>query len=221
MTELSDRIRLIDALRGLSILLMVVHHALYDAAAFLGAPWWLFSNVVFDYLHLVFAGTFIMLAGVSSRFSRSNVKRGLKTLVCAAVVTAVSWQVSLPIWFGILHLMAFCMLFYGLLRRWLDRVPHWAWVALWATSLYVLDVAPILPGLDIASADWFPPLPWMFIFLLGTSVGAAIRDRKFPQWFYTFDVPVLPVIGRYTLWIYMLHQPVLYGIAQFIRAVAR
>ncbi|MDR1065346.1 MAG: DUF1624 domain-containing protein, partial [Oscillospiraceae bacterium] len=47
----TPRIEAIDALRGLSVALMVVHHALFDAVEFLGAPAWLFSNPVFDALH--------------------------------------------------------------------------------------------------------------------------------------------------------------------------
>ena len=68
--EKGRRIYLMDALRGLAVLLMVVHHFLYDLAAFCGAPWWIFSNPLFDVLHYVFAGVFILLSGVSSNFSR-------------------------------------------------------------------------------------------------------------------------------------------------------
>ena len=40
-TERPARIELMDALRGLAVCLMVLHHFLYDLCAFLGAPWWL------------------------------------------------------------------------------------------------------------------------------------------------------------------------------------
>ena len=78
-----ERIQSIDALRGLCVVLMCIHHLLYDLAAFLGAPWWLFDNPVFRILHYIFAGCFIFLSGLSSRFSRSNTKRGLKVIAIA------------------------------------------------------------------------------------------------------------------------------------------
>ena len=66
------RIDLIDALRGLAVLLMVFHHLMFDLVEFLGAPTWFFANPVFNFLHYIFAGVFIFLSGVSSQFSRSN-----------------------------------------------------------------------------------------------------------------------------------------------------
>ncbi|MDR2606121.1 MAG: DUF1624 domain-containing protein [Oscillospiraceae bacterium] len=215
MSEQKNRIQIIDALRGLALVLMVFHHLFFDLVEFLNAPAWLFTNPVFDFLHYVFAGLFILLSGVSSRFSHSNIKRGLKTLACAALVTAVSYAVDMPIWFGILHLLAFCMIFYGLLEKALEKLPFWVYILLWAGSILLLR-SGILPSLNIFSADWFPPLPWMFVFLFGTWVGKLIAARKFPQWFYDFNVPLLPSVGRKSLWIYLLHQPILYGITMLI-----
>jgi len=217
---MQKRIQIIDALRGLALVLMVLHHFFFDLVEFLDAPSWLFSNAVFDFLHLVFAGLFILLSGVSSRFTRSNVKRGLKTLGCAILVTIVSYIVGLPIWFGILHLLAFCMIFYGLLQKWLDRLPFWIYLLLWAVSIVLLR-SGILPKIHLYSADWFPPLPWMFVFLFGTWVGMLIKEHRFPEWFYNFNIAILPSIGRKSLWIYLLHQPVLYGITMLILQIKK
>ena len=94
-TERPARIELIDALRGLAVCLMVLHHFLYDLCAFLGAPWWLFTNPVFDVLHYFFAGLFIFLSGISSDFSRSNLKRGAKAMAIALGITLVSHSLKL------------------------------------------------------------------------------------------------------------------------------
>ena len=116
-TERPARIELMDALRGLAVCLMVLHHFLYDLCEFLGAPWWLFTNPVFDVLHYSFAGLFIFLSGISSDFSRSNLKRGAKAMALALGITLVTYFMDMTIVFGVLHLLASCMLLFGLTRK--------------------------------------------------------------------------------------------------------
>ncbi|MBR6653381.1 MAG: DUF1624 domain-containing protein, partial [Oscillospiraceae bacterium] len=72
---------------------------------------------------------------------------------------------------------------------------------------------------DFYSADYFPIFPWLFVFLFGTWAGKHIRDGRLPEKFYTFTMPVLPQIGRKALIIYIVHQPVLFGITMLIRYV--
>ena len=224
-----QRIQLIDALRGLAVLLMVIHHFLYDLAAFAGAPWWLFSNPIFNPLHFVFAGLFIFLSGVSSNFSRSNIKRGLKALLCAAVITAVTVWMDMDVWFGVLHLLSVCMILYGLSRPLWEKLPSWVVPVFSAAGIVltghmVYGVPTEIPYLwmfgwttaDFVSTDYFPLLPWAFVFLLGTWAGRYIKTGRLPQWFYTAKVPRLAAVGRHSLVIYMLHQPVLYGLTMVI-----
>ena len=64
----------------------------------------------------------------------------------------------------------------------------------------------------IFSADYFPLLPWIFVFLFGTWLGRYIKDGKFPAWFYEASMPGFSTVGRHSLVIYVLHQPVLYGL---------
>ena len=220
-----QRIQLIDALRGLAVLLMVVHHFLYDLVAFCGAPAWLFSNPVFNFLHYIFAGLFLFLSGVSSNFSRSNVKRGLKALACTLVITAVTTVMDMPIVFGVLHLLGTCMVLYGLTRRFWEKLPFWvvpvvsiAGIVLtghmaggvMSESRWLWMLGWVYEG--FVSTDYFPLLPWAFVFLLGTWAGKYIKAGRMPHWFYTADCPPLAAVGRHSLVIYVLHQPVLYGL---------
>ena len=224
------RIDLIDAARGVAIILMVIHHFLYDLVAFLGMPLWLFTNPVLDVLHYFFAGLFIFLAGISSDFSRNNWLRGLKTLAAAALVTLVTMLMGMDIWFGILHMMAVCILFFALTRPFWEWLPRWLMPLLCTagtvlTAPFVNGVQTDIPGLfmfglitpDFYSSDYFPLLPWIFVFLLGTWAGRYVKEKRLPSAFYETRVPVLAPIGRRTLLIFLLHQPVLYGIVMIIR----
>lgn len=225
MEERKGRIQLIDAARGLCVVMMVIHHMLYDFVLLLNAPEWLFTNPVFDILHYIFAGLFILLSGVSSRFSRSNVKRGLKVIAAALVITAATYVIDMPIYFGILHFLGFSMVFYGLSKKLFDRLPEAA--APFIYALLLIASAAAIGNLNIESrylwmfgitypgfysADYFPIFPWIFVFLFGTWLGRYIRDGRFPKWFYEANPPLLPSIGRKAFIIYLVHQPVMFGI---------
>lgn len=232
--QVNGRIQIIDAVRGLCVVLMVLHHLMYDLVVFLEAPAWLFTNPILDVAHLFFAGMFIFLSGVSSDFSRSNVKRGAKVIAVALAITLVTYLMNMTILFGILHFLGFAMLFYGLTRKLWDLIPRWlapviyiaalAGTAIWINQTgYVSCKWLWMFGFQFegfASADYFPILPWIFVFLLGTWAGKYIKERRLPGWFYRFNVPVLPQIGRKALIIYIVHQPVLYGAVLLIRLIA-
>ncbi len=225
-----QRIEIIDALRGLAVVLMVCHHFLYDLVEFLNAPLWLFSNPVFDILQPFFASVFIVLCGVSSNFSRSNIKRGFITLCVALGVTGVTSLLEMPIVFGVLHLLSVCMLFYGVTQKLFEKIN--GILLLVICVLLVIISAYCVNNLDVQSDnlwflgwqgnnfisyDYFPLFPWMFVFLSGTAIGRYIRNGSFPRWFYEARIPVLPAIGRHALIIYIIHQPVLYLITLLIR----
>lgn len=179
-TERPARIELMDALRGLAVCLMVLHHFLYDLCAFLGAPWWLFTNPVFD----------------------------------------------------VLHLLASCMLLFGLTRGFWEALPAWVLPVLCLALIFL--TAPCADGVttqtphlwlfgfttpDFASADYFPLLPWFFVFLLGTWAGRYVKAGRLPQWFYTAKAPRLALVGRHALLLYVLHQPLLYALTMLLRLI--
>lgn len=85
---------------------------------------------------------------------------------------------------------------------------------------YQAWLAPLgLPGPGFSSADYFPLLPWCFVFAAGTVVGRLAKAGKFPAWTYPSRVPFFSFLGRHALLIYVLHQPVIYGAVLLVQAI--
>lgn len=236
----NNRMDSLDAMRGVAILAMVIYHGLYDLCDIFG-----YNIPLFGLLRVFeppFAGLFILLSGVSSRYSHSNVKRGVRVLLLGLVVTAVTVLLmpSQSIWFGILHFLGCAILLFALVRRVTDKIPPVLAFILWSVLFAVTYFVPQtgffgIPGLfgcylppvfqttpyffwlgfpdgNFFSADYFPLIPWFFLFLAGTVVGIPIKERRLPEKFYTVHIPFLAAAGRNTLLIYVLHQPVIYGL---------
>ena len=97
----------------------------------------------------------------------------------------------------------------------------WLWLALALGAMPLVFITVETPHLwilglrtaDFVSADYFPLLPWIFIFLFGASLGGRIKERRLPERFYGLACPPLEAVGRHSLLIYLLHQPVLMGLS--------
>lgn len=234
--SVSGRIALLDELRGLAILAMVLYHAAYDLIFYYDSSIPIFfSPLVEQILHPLFAGLFLFLSGVSCRLSGSNLIRGLKLLFFALILSIVTGLVSPDgmILFGILHLLSCCILLFCLTRPLLDRLPPRAAgagflflflaVRLWLTALRPVELGGLsgfglyllgYPVRGFQSADYFPFLPWGLAFFSGCCFGQEIQ--KLPLSVKKGRVPFLAKVGRHTLWIYLLHQPILLLLFQLV-----
>ena len=68
-----------------------------------------------------------------------------------------------------------------------------------------------LPAEGFFSSDYFPLLPWSLLIFCGFFLWQGVL-RMGADRFFLRGVPVLDQIGKYTLWIYLAHQPVLMGV---------
>ena len=239
------RIHLIDEVRGLSIILMVFYHAFFMLGYFFGIEFLAKAQVFFEPVQPVFACLFIFISGISSNLSRSNFKRGIRLLGIALGFTLVT-AVILPrfditgaeIYFGVLHLLSVSMLLYALLKKPLSKVPTTVGIVvtlvLFAATctvqtgkffgfdlpdkLYEVGyLAPFgFPGDGFYSADYFPLLPFVFMFFAGTFFGKLAADDKLPGWWYVSRCKPLSVVGGKTLIIYVLHWPIIFLIGLII-----
>lgn len=75
------------------------------------------------------------------------------------------------------------------------------------------------PPNDFFSADYFSLIPWLFAFIAGTAFGKLLKHTNMPALFYRSNLKPLAFVGRNTLVIYILHQPVVYGVLTLIFTV--
>lgn len=226
-----NRIQIIDGLRGLSILLMVAYHFGYDLVIFVGVSPRLIDNLLLNVLQNIFAGLFILMSGISCRFSKSNLKRGFQMLIFAGLISLVTWSIGYPVWFGIIHFLGIAAILFSIISPAIDKISRPVQSIIYI-ALYLCSLPFTARRYDVSwlwwlgfrpegwsSADYFPLIPWLFIYLLGILIGAYITEKRFPERFYTQRVPFFATIGRNTLLIYVLHQPVLYILTLLIKGI--
>ena len=68
------------------------------------------------------------------------------------------------------------------------------------------------PPRDFYSADYFPLIPWWGLFGFAAALGALWLKKGSVPDLLKKDVPFLRTLGRKSLWIYLLHQPVIMGV---------
>lgn len=228
----AQRIWEIDFLRGLSILLVVGYHLLYDLGAYVGVERFLgfstdLSTAAWTVAQRLFAGLFILLSGISGTLTRSNVRRGLRLLAVALIITAATFvfDSSSAVWFGILHLLAVSMLIYGAA---FERVKTAVCAIGGAVVLGLAAALPVLrkglavdshwllplgiPGPGFSSFDYFPLIPWLGIFLIGAALGKSVYASKKSLLPWRLPQTLFNAAGRHSLIIYIVHQPVILGI---------
>ena len=69
------------------------------------------------------------------------------------------------------------------------------------------------------SGDYFPILPWFFLFVAGYWFWELISCQNSLLGVFRIRIPILSRLGQKTIWIYMLHQPFLYGVAYLLTQV--
>lgn len=219
------RYKLIDAARGVAILAMVVFHFAWDLY-FLGFidldistdPFW-------TALQKAIVSSFLLLTGVSLWLGHGRGIRWRKFWRREAVLVGAAVAVSIGTWlafgdyfafFGVLHAIALVSLI-GLAFLGLPAVVTGA-VGVVIIVLPLLFTDPIMRERGLAwigfwpispsTADIVPVFPWLGVTLIGLAVARAFDGRPFwalpaPGW--------LAWLGRWSLVIYLIHQPVLYG----------
>jgi uncharacterized membrane protein len=223
-----DRLAVVDALRGVGIVLMVAYHFAFDLAWFrmIRADFnhdrfWLVARVVIVTIFLALVGVCLVLAKRAHPGPQPFWRRVALIAACAVLVTIASY-LTFPqtfITFGILHAIAVS----SVLARPLLGFPRLAFVS--GIAIVALGAMVQLPVFDRpwlnwigmmthkpATEDYVPLFPWLGVVLIGVAFGALLprmqralvaANRFAPAW--------LAWLGRHSLVIYLVHQPLLVG----------
>ncbi|MEM1288952.1 MAG: heparan-alpha-glucosaminide N-acetyltransferase [Pseudomonadota bacterium] len=238
----AHRFGLLDCVRGLALCLMIVYHAAWDAVQFGLVVWTPERQTILSTTAPFIAGSFLVISGASLAFQARRSTAGilkergfwrrLMILVIAACAVSIATFFALPeapIYFGILHHIALASMVIALLA------PFHAFVAASAAAFVVIlngfianpvlnHPALIWLGLGTqppVTADWVPAFPWLAAGLLGFSIAArwlipTLEGREYP-------LPAGPLwlqfMGRHSLVIYLIHQPILIGSVIALRQV--
>lgn len=228
MEKTANRIWEIDALRGLCIPAMILIHLIYDVVNLYGFVSWPYP-AWYSLFKNNYGAVFLLISGISVTLGRRSVRRGLTVFLWGMVVSVVTVGMYLLgmagrgiiIYFGVLHCLGSCMLLWPLFRHlspkgltglglvlvlagWWLRGQVWQLPAL-------MPLGFVFPG--FSSADYFPLMPNLGYFLLGAAVGTNLYQQKQTRLPHvnTDAAPIRALcwMGRHSLTIYLLHQPLL------------
>lgn len=215
------RIWEIDFVRGIALLLMIIFHFLFDLREFFG------FNVAYNkgiyYLIGKTAGIlFILISAVSCKLSQNNNKRAVKLLLVALLITIVShiYDSSYGIKFGILHFLGISILLYPIFKELRSITLIILGTFIIAAGNYLGHTSVIsnymfifnLTSSSWVSGDYYPFFPWFGVFLYGIAVSKVVYQERHSL---LKDLPksnIVTYLGRHTLAVYLVHQPVLIGL---------
>ncbi|MBE7067101.1 MAG: DUF1624 domain-containing protein [Ruminococcaceae bacterium] len=226
--KIDSRIWELDALRGFMILCVIVVHTLFDIEAFFDIDYPAFYIFIKNNGGILF----VVLSGICATLGTKTFKRGLFVFGAGMLVTIVTFGLyyfgimhkSVIISFGVLHLLGICMMIYPVMKQ----LPN--------ITIGILGVLVIIlgycitgmhsdipfsyiigiPSVDYAAGDWFPLVPFAGWFFIGIFLGNILYKKKqslfpnAPKDF--FIIRFFRWCGVYSLYIYLIHQPIVFGL---------
>ncbi len=231
----------IDFIRGLTVILMVIFNwsftlSFLNAYSFAGGClyWFIFPRLI--------GGSFIFLAGIPIILSYKRLEtklwkiifrkyslRGLKLFLIGLGITLLTWLLfpQYTVFFGILHLIGLSiMLSPFFLGKKIGTLYLGSIIII--LGFYIQSLSPQTPLLlwlglaqeNFQTFDYWPLLPWFGVFLLGMFTGETIASRiNNIQGSNTIlkkaPLNLIAFLGRKSLIVYLVHQPILVTILYF------
>jgi uncharacterized membrane protein len=230
----------IDFIGFFALVGMIIFHAAFDLN-FWGITHYDLDQGGWNLLARFVQVTFMLTTGitlvVSTRRAQAKssrhvlfrrIRHALKILGAGMVVTLITWFLfdDQAVFFGVLHFYAVALLLalpllrfgvwnilFGVLILFFSTFFSFSFEALWAIPLGFYSG-------HFASLDYFPLFPWFGVFLQGVGWGSWFYKAEGRRFFFPFVFPrrlslFLQAMVRHSLWIYLFHQPLLFGLTYY------
>lgn len=242
-----NRLNGLDILRGSAILFAILYHTLYDVyyvfnfnMPFLFSGW-------FDIIHEIFLVILIIVSGICTSFSHNIYKRAGFLIIVGEIITIIT-SIFIPdqlIVFGVITFFGSIMMIYGLTADFFRKIP-WKLLAVICILLFIVflfmgsngtftfgDFSVKIISIhnneflyplglltpEFESSDYFPLIPYGFLFIAGTAFSVPVKQGKLNKLFYSIKCRPVEFIGRHSLVVYLVHQPVIFGIVYLIHTI--
>lgn len=232
---------MLDTMRGLTLISMIAYHTVWDMVYIFDVKWdWYKSDMAYVWQQSI-CWSFILLSGFCWSFGKVKWKRALTVFLAGMVITVVT-LIAMPqerIIFGVLTFLGTAMFLMIPLNKILSKCkPAIGFVVSFLLFLAVRNVNEGELGFEgivlmelpdswyrgwlatylgftersFFSTDYFSVLPWIFLFITGYFWHGIMKQKG---WFVHLEKGKcvwLENLGKNSLWIYMLHQPIAYGV---------
>ena len=233
------RYALLDELRGLDLVSMMLYHACWDLVFLFGVQMNWYAATPGHLWQQSICWVFILLSGFCVPLGHHTLRRGATVFGAGVLITAVTllFMPEERVVFGVLTLLGSAMLLTGILEPLLQKVPPaaglvvsavlfalcysvssgWVGVGSWKLLLpqglyanYLTAFFGFYPE-GFFSTDYFALLPWIFLFWAGYFGHRSIGRARMEPLRRSVCAP-LGWMGRHSLVLYLLHQPVIFGV---------
>lgn len=233
MGENNIRYGLLDTLRGIALINMLIYHALWDMVYIFGENLSWYTSAYARIWQQSICISFIFISGFCTALSRNSIKRGLTVLLCGVIISLFT-NIFMPenrIYFGVLVCIGSCMIISHFLQMPYGKIDSIAGIIIsFMLFIFFRNINNgFFMGAELPSflykgfimsyigfpenmyrgVDYFPLLPWFFLFCTGLFTYRAFKKLNLLKYMEKGIKP-LSLIGRHTLVIYMIHQPVIY-----------
>lgn len=229
------RLSRVDQFRGLALCMMIIYHFLFDLNYFHLISLDLLGDWRFRWWRNLIVSCFVITAGWSQGLSRHPPachfwKRQSQLALACLLVSAVTYALFGPRWiyFGVLHFFLVSrivsrpiaghsktLILLGILILLLSTTiqepffnPRWInWIGLVTIKPQTEDYAPLIPWLG---------LYWIALGVQGVTIRNHSQNAIKPPT-RLFKINLLTWMGKNSLLVYLIHQPILFALLWFAR----